>query len=229
MDEATAQRLIEEQQRYYRARAPEYDDWWLRRGRYDRGAEANAGWYADAAELEATLAAFDPRGDVLELAAGTGLWTRHLVSYADRLTAVDAAPETIELNRARVEGEVDYVAADLFAWEPDRRYDVSFFGFWLSHVPSARFAEFWRLVERALQPDGRVMFIDSAKPFLGSHAVQTSEETARRSLDDGREFDIVKRFYDPRWLERELAGLGWDISVAVTANEHFLVGSGRRL
>ena len=29
--------LLDEQIAYYRARAAEYDDWWFRRGRYDRG------------------------------------------------------------------------------------------------------------------------------------------------------------------------------------------------
>ena len=27
--------LLREQRRFYRARAPEYDEWWQRRGRYD--------------------------------------------------------------------------------------------------------------------------------------------------------------------------------------------------
>jgi hypothetical protein len=30
-------RILREQADYYRARAPEYDQWWLREGRYDRG------------------------------------------------------------------------------------------------------------------------------------------------------------------------------------------------
>ena len=45
--------LLTEQLDYYRARAGEYDSWWLRQGRFDRGAEANAAWFAEAAELEA--------------------------------------------------------------------------------------------------------------------------------------------------------------------------------
>ena len=40
---------------YYRARAAEYDEWWLRRGRYDRGAALNAQWFAEAAEVQAAL------------------------------------------------------------------------------------------------------------------------------------------------------------------------------
>jgi demethylmenaquinone methyltransferase/2-methoxy-6-polyprenyl-1,4-benzoquinol methylase len=228
MDEATAQRLIEEQQRYYRARAPEYDDWWLRRGQYDLGEETNVLWRADLAELEQALERFAPRGDVLELAAGTGLWTRHLARFADHLTAVDAAPETLELNRGRVGGAVEYVAADLFAWEPDRLYDACFFGFWLSHVPSTRFAEFWRLVDRALKPDGRVLFVDNATQFPGLGTRPTGEESVLRRVADGREFEIVKRFYEPAWLEQELATLGWRATVEVTANGAFLCGSAVR-
>jgi hypothetical protein len=33
---------------------------------------------------------------------------------------------------------VRFICADLFAWSPERRYDVVFFGFWLSHVPLER-------------------------------------------------------------------------------------------
>jgi demethylmenaquinone methyltransferase/2-methoxy-6-polyprenyl-1,4-benzoquinol methylase len=228
MDEATAQRLIEEQQRYYRARAPEYDDWWLRRGRYDFGPESNERWFAEAAEVERLLAEFDPRGRVLELAAGTGLWTRHLAGYADSLTAVDAAPETLELNRARVDGDVEYVVADLFAWEPPRRFDVCFFGFWLSHVPPSRFAEFWRLVDRALEPDGRFFLVDSADPTPGAPSVQVDEHRSRRTLADGREFEVVKRWYEPNALERDLEALGWRASIRMTSNGMMLVGSGTR-
>jgi hypothetical protein len=51
----------------------------------------------------------------------------------------------------------------------------------------------------------------------------------RRSLSDGREFDIVKRFWAPAELEHELAALGWRISVRSTSNGHFIAASGHRL
>jgi SAM-dependent methyltransferase len=188
--------------------------------------EAAEGWFADVAALESELERFAPRGDVLELAAGTGNWTRHLVRYADRVTAVDAVPEVLELNRAKLGKAVDHVLADVFAWEPPRAFDVCFFAFWLSHVPSGRFEAFWQLVEGALRPDGRVFVVDNA--HLGDHTVSMGGEVVRRSLSDGREFEIVERFWTPAELERELAALGWQLSAGATPEGHFVFASGRR-
>ncbi len=66
-------RLLDEQLAYYRARSGEYDEWFLREGRYDRGPEQRAEWFKEVAEVEAALHAAGPRGNVLELACGTGL------------------------------------------------------------------------------------------------------------------------------------------------------------
>ncbi len=218
--------VLAEQKRYYAERAPEYDDWWFRRGRYSLEPEALARWESDVAEAEAALAAFQPRGRILELAAGTGLWTRHLVRHADRLVAVDASPQTLEVNRARVEGEVEYVVADLFAWEPEERFDLVFFSFWLSHVPEERFDAFWRTVRAALAPGGRVFLVDSGAGDSAHTGTDQSDERETRSLSDGRTFRIVKR----RWLPGELAErvrpLGFQLELRDTANGHFLLGGG---
>ena len=221
--------LLSEQLDYYRARAGEYDRWWQREGRFDRGADANRRWFAEAAELERVLERFAPRGEVLELACGTGLWTRHLVRGADRVTAVDAAPEVLEINRARVaDNRVRYIQADLFDWSPPpHAFDACVFAFWLSHVPDERFAPFWDTVRGALAPGGRVLFIDSARTdrsTAADHVLPEGEQTTMtRRLDDGREFRIVKRFYEPVALVAELAALGWDCD-AGTTGEFFIYG-----
>ncbi len=223
--------LLTEQLDYYRARAGEYDRWWNREGRFDRGAEANTRWFAEAASLEGVVERFDPRGDVLELACGTGLWTRHLVDYAGTLTAVDGSAEVLAINRARVgDARVDYRQVDIFTWTPPPAgYDVCVFSFWLSHVPEQRFAAFWEMVRGALRPRGRVLFIDSARTDRSTAAdhrlPDADESTMTRRLDDGREFRIVKRFYEPRALEAQLAALGWSFQVAGTG-EFFLYGTG---
>ena len=227
--------LLDEQMRYYRARAGEYDDWFYRRGRYDRGAENNAEWLRGVATVEAALAALaalSPLGDVVELAAGTGLWTRWLATLGASVTAVDASEEVLAINGARVaNGKVRRVQADLFSWEAERQFDTVFFGFWLSHVPPERLDGFWDMVDRLLVDGGRFFFVDSLYNETSTatdHRLEGDAATSvRRRLDDGREFRIVKVFHDPVELQARLADRGWQADVR-TAGHYFLYGSGQR-
>ncbi len=221
---------LQEQIGYYDARAGEYDEWFLRHGRYDHGPELNRKWFDEVGQVTAALDAFAPTGRVLELACGTGLWTQHLVRYATHVTAVDSSDKTLALNRTRVgESNVDHVKADIFTWRPERQYDVVFFGFWLSHVPPERFADFWDLVRASLRPGGRVFFVDSlydeSSTAHNHHLEGPDVTTITRRLNDGRQFRIFKVFYDPKELANRLAGLGWDILVQTTPT-YFLYGFG---
>lgn len=110
--------------------------------------------------------------------------------------------------------------ADLFDWEPEQTYDVCFFGFWLSHVPEERFATFWAKLRRALAPGGRVLFVDSSPEDVASAVDRklsaAEDSTMLRSLADGREFRIVKRFHESQSLTRRLAELGWQAELSST-------------
>jgi demethylmenaquinone methyltransferase/2-methoxy-6-polyprenyl-1,4-benzoquinol methylase len=77
-----------------------------------------------------------------------------------------------------------------------------------------------------LKPDGRVFLVDNARLGDSGHLVSSTGEVARRRLSDGREFDIVKRYWEPSELEREAAAIGWHLSVRTTANGSFIYGSG---
>jgi 2-polyprenyl-3-methyl-5-hydroxy-6-metoxy-1,4-benzoquinol methylase len=223
--------ILQDQVDYYRARAGEYDEWWFRTGRYDRGPEFNTAWRSEVAEVESELAAWlDARrpAAVLELACGTGLFTRHLAPRVGGLTAIDASSEVIAINRARVgAANVEYVQADLFAWRPSRRYDAVFFSFWLSHVPDERFATFWQTVADALGPHGAAYLIDSA--FDPTSTARDHKLTDReagvvtRKLNDGREFRIVKLFYRPDELAAKLQRIGWRAEIGQT-ERYFIHG-----
>ncbi len=52
---------------YYQARAAEYDEWWYRQGRYDRGPVSNASWFSEANEVFTALDALALAGDILSL------------------------------------------------------------------------------------------------------------------------------------------------------------------
>jgi demethylmenaquinone methyltransferase/2-methoxy-6-polyprenyl-1,4-benzoquinol methylase len=169
------------------------------------------------------------------LASGTGLWTERLARTARHITALDSAPEALALNRRRLiaaslDGRVEYVEADLFGWQPSRCYDVVFFSFWLSHVPPERFAEFWALVRACLAPTGRIFFLDSLYDETSTardHQLPTrAATTLTRRLNDGREFTVIKVFYAPEEVEKQLTALDWEIAVRATPH-YFLYGFGR--
>ena len=215
--------VLQSQQRYYAARAPEYDDWWYRRGRYAMSPEAEAAWRADEREVDAALDALGPLGDVVELAAGTGIWTRKLVRRAERVVALDVNGEVLARNTADAEQRV----VDLFEWQPDEQFDLCFFGFWLTHVPEGRFDGFWSTVRAALKPGGRVFPVDNSGGGEATHVERRGEECELRTLADGRTFEIVKRRWTPEALREPVAPLGFELDAQVTANGHFVYGSGR--
>lgn len=203
---------IADQLRYYRARAAEYDE------------TSPLGVIKPERETVPVVAErLSVSGDVLEVACGTGIWTQHLVRYARSLTAVDGAPEMLDLARGRLAGsDVEFVEADLFDWAPPSSYDVVFSAFFISHIPPARFADFWGLVGRALRPGGRAIMLDEA-PAREDLETVLDGHVATRTLLDGSQHQIVKIFYRPDELVAELAGLGWTATVSVIEHGWLLV------
>jgi len=188
---------LEEQAAYYRARAPEY-------GRLD----LSSGSLAAAREK---LLKLGPLQHVLELAPGTGNWTQELVRIAQRVTAIDASPEMIEINRRGVaDPRVQYHQADLFQWTPRQQYDLVFFAFWLSHVPPDSLDVFLIKVRNDVRPGGHMFVIDQCDD-LPDHPLPKREGMfEERTLSDGRTFTIVKVFYHPALLAERVRQLGFE-------------------
>lgn len=163
---------------------------------YYRRTAADFDRYAHVALLDEVAGRLrglvDLSGDVLEIACGAGQWTARLAEIARHLTAIDAAPEMLKFARHRLTGhladQVELVCVDVFDWRPRRRYQTVFFAFWLSHMPPARFADFWELVAACLAPDGRAAFVDDGPgeaAFEEDLHADADLLTASRRLPDG--------------------------------------------
>jgi len=212
---------------YYEARAPEYDDWYLRRGRYERGPIHDAAWNAELDVAGRWLDGLPIGGDIVELAAGTGWWSPLLAVKGD-LSLYDGNPGP--LDRARERLVAHRLRAHLHvrdAWaEPDRAVDAVFAGFWLSHVPRARLRAFLAIVRRWLKPGGVFAFIDSLpdpQSSAADHPTPAGDLSVRR-LADGREFTVVKVYYEPGELEAALSEVGFDDATVTTTGRFFLTG-----
>ena len=219
---------------YYEARAPEYDDWYLRRGRYERGPIHDAAWNAELDAAGRWLDGLPLAGRIVELAAGTGWWSPLLATKGE-LWMSDAAEAPLE--RARDRLLAHGLRAHLHvrdAWAepetPPAPADALFAGFWLSHVERDRTAAFLGLAARWLRPGGRLALIDSL-PDPQSGAIDHPEpvaDRATRRLGDGREFEIVKVFRTPSELEAALDAAGFvDVEVRTTGR-FFALASARR-
>ena len=205
---------------YYDERAVQYDDWYLHINLYD-DPQHNAAWRAELAQLTAAVSAFG-HGRLLELAAGTGWWTRHLARSAG-VTALDYSPAMLAALRGRLRAES--ISAALTRGDAYHlpfaagAFDSCFFGFWLSHVPFALLDPFFAELRRVLRPGGALMLVDS-RPFRGEQpAVELKQQ---RRLNDGSEHQIVKIYHKPETLRALFAPYGtnihtWDTGTFFTA------------
>jgi demethylmenaquinone methyltransferase/2-methoxy-6-polyprenyl-1,4-benzoquinol methylase len=213
---------------YYEARAGEYDDWYLRRGRYAHGPIHDAAWNAELDAAGRWLDALPIHGEIVELAAGTGWWSPLLASKGE-LWLYDAAEAPLERARERLLAHGLRAHIHLRdAWaEPDRAVDAVVLGFWLSHVDRDRTTAFLELARRWFKSGGTLAIIDSlADPQSGADDhPPVIDDRATRRVADGREFTIVKAHRDPAELAAALSAAGFRDVQATTTGRFFVLAS----
>ncbi|NKQ58213.1 class I SAM-dependent methyltransferase [Amycolatopsis sp. K13G38] len=200
--------LLDEQQRFYSAKSEEYVDW-IRN-------------YMDPVRphIEKLVHASPLSGSIVELAPGTGYWTETLSDLAHDVTAVDGSREMLDIVARRKLPNVTLVQADLFAWQPDRKWDYVFFVHWLAHVPIEKLPGFWKTLDQALKPGGQVIFVDvtaEEQAIEEDVGVESSVPVVTRSLDDGQKFTVVKTYWDPDELISLLSSWGWTATATPVA------------
>lgn len=193
--------LLANQQIYYNERSRDWSRW-IRN--YMRDVEA---------EVDERLAVAPLVGDILELACGAGYWTEKLSRRARHVTALDGSAEMLDVLAQLGIPNLSTIHADIFAWNPPTQWDGVFFAHWLAHVPEDKFDAFWRLVDAALLPEGKVVFLDvtPAERWIEEELVVDDPKAplTRRRLKDGRRFNVIKHFWEPDELLTRLEGLGW--------------------
>jgi demethylmenaquinone methyltransferase/2-methoxy-6-polyprenyl-1,4-benzoquinol methylase len=212
---------------YYAARAAEYDDWYLRRGRYERGPIHDAAWNAELDTAGGWLDRLPFGGRIVELAAGTGWWSPLLASKGE-LWLYDAAEPPLERARERLVAHglrAHIHVRDAWAAPEGEPADGLFAGFWLSHVERARTVEFLAVARAWLRPGGRLALIDSLPdPQSGAsdHPAPTGDLAVRR-LGDGPEFTIVKVHRSVEEIATALAAAGFAAIEATTTGRFFVL------
>jgi SAM-dependent methyltransferase len=151
---------------------------------------------------------------VLDVACGSGHWTRYAAEVASHTTGVDAAPGMLDLARGKGLA-ADFVLGDAYALgEVPGEFDAGMAMQWFSHVPRERHAEFLTGLHRRLTPDAVVFLADNQlrshdNPYGKPDVADTFE---RRTLE-GAEFEIVKNYFTADELRAILAAYAVDVTV----------------
>jgi len=208
---------------YYDRRASEYDDWYLGRGLYAEYArrEGRAQWNASLRELAERVEAFGT-GRLLEIACGTGWWSRYLARRA-RVTATDFSARMLSLTRDRLRADslkADRVRADAYALPfCADSFDACFMGCFMSHVPYAHLPELLEGIRRVLKSDGVVMAIDTGPHSEDARSRAGTEYYNPRVLNDGSRYErVLKIDHTPETLSKALAPLGHNIEAWSTGS-----------
>jgi demethylmenaquinone methyltransferase/2-methoxy-6-polyprenyl-1,4-benzoquinol methylase len=188
---------------YYAARAPIYDEVYLRPERQ-----------ADLAALRAMIPAWFAGRAVLEVACGTGWWTQFIAPVAARMTATDAVAAPLAFARLRPgAGRVAFVQADAFALPGSLgTFDAAFAGLFISHVPVARRHSFLAGLHARLAPGATVAFVDNTEAQCERLPVAEHDAAGNgyqmRTLPDGSTHRVLKNFPSEAELRAMVDGAG---------------------
>lgn len=184
MTDASSQMLA-----YYAARAPHYDDVYLKPERAE-----------DIAFLSNWLPERFRGLTVLEVACGTGFWTQFIAPAARSMVATDLSVEPLALARQRTNvANVRFEQRDALALPTDLgQFDGAFAGLWFSHVPVQQRRAFLDNLHARLHSGARVVMIDNATiqcrelPIVETDASGNTYQ--QRRLPDGSVHRVLKNF-----------------------------------
>src|SRR6185437_17057900 len=142
------------------------------------------------------------------LACGTGYWTKYLVTVAQHVTALDQSEEMLAIAKNKLADKQNITFQRGDAYDPPSHTPV-FTGcmanFLFSHIPRQEISAFLDNLQRRLEKNAFVMFVDSIyqEGYGGVlvHKEGTEDTWRRRKLNNGEEYDVLKNYFSKEELE----------------------------
>jgi demethylmenaquinone methyltransferase/2-methoxy-6-polyprenyl-1,4-benzoquinol methylase len=195
--------------RYYADRAAEYEKIYEKPERQ-----------ADLQTIEKLLGSAFPGEQVLEVACGTGYWTRSIAKSASAVFATDCNEEVLEIARRKsyAPARVEFAAADAFVLGGvPAGCTAGFHAFWWSHVPVGQRDRFLRTFHGRLPAGAPVVMLDNV--FFEGSSTPIARKDAEgntyqiRTLQDGSRHEILKNFPSEADLHADLRDVTTNLDV----------------
>jgi SAM-dependent methyltransferase len=192
--------IEKEIQQYYADRAKEYDL------TYERLERQN-----DLKTIRILLQNLLMGHDILELACGTGYWTKFISSVAKSITATDINKEVLQIARNKLINlkTVSFIQDDSYSLKKIQGNFTAGFAFsWWSHIKLSRLKDFISIFHSHLQLGALVIFIDNCHTGRSSISISRIDREGNtyqiRKLKDGREYEILKNYPTKQTFEEIL-------------------------
>ena len=174
----------------------------------------------DLAEMREHLADVLRGHTVLELACGTGYWTRLIADVADKVVATDINPEMIAMAqlRAMPSEKVSLRVADAYDLPADvGDFTAVFIGFWWSHVKREEQEKFLAQLCAKVGKDMFIVLLDDAYVEGSSETVARTDMEGNtyqiRTAPDGDRYEIPKTYPSDSALRKKLASSVREIKI----------------
>ena len=192
---------------YYQKRAKEYDRVYQKPERQ-----------ADLKQLHQYLKTTFDNKTVLEIACGTGYWTKTIAQTCTSIIATDINEAVLEIARKKNYNGASVTFKALDLWQlaiPPKPYDSLFGGFIWSHILTTDLPRFLALLKSQLTKNGALIFIDN-KYVKGSNTPIARTDDAGntyqiRRLQNGTAYEVLKNFPSKEEIEDLIADLGFDM------------------
>ncbi len=201
---------------YYSKRAKEYDDIYHRSDQVRLKEQKFVAKYISKA--------FKGRF-VLELACGTGFWTKYLVKSAKKILATDYSINMLELASSRLSKNSNIIFLQADAYDlPNSipKFNGAMANFWFSHIPKSKIKKFLENLHSRLSKKSVVLFADGVYiEELGGELIikdQQKDTYKRRILKSGEQFDILKNYYSQKELEEIFSKYAKKLDVVYLTN-----------
>ena len=183
---------------YYEQRQPEYEAIYAKPERQQ-----------DLRWLEDQLLLLTADKSVLEIACGTGYWTKKIAATAREVTATDASEALVNTTQLNCKhSNVTTKVMDAFSISAGENYNCVLGGFFISHVLIEQQQQFMTGIAHAMRGNTKLVFFDNRYVEGSSTPVARTDNQGNqyqtRKLSDGSKHEVLKNFLTASQLKQLL-------------------------
>ncbi|WP_078418603.1 class I SAM-dependent DNA methyltransferase [Bacillus cereus] len=145
---------------------------------------------------------------VLEVACGTGYWTKYVTDVAAHITAIDYSEEVLVIAKEKglSKEKVTFQKGDAFSLEQIKGdFQGAYANFWFSHIKKGEITSFLMQLHQVLGKGAIVCFADNLyNEGIGGEFIRKDGDINTykiRTLLNGERYEIIKNYYTKEELQ----------------------------